>query len=205
MLASYRAALHALGHPVTPREEAKFVIGPPMLEAWAALLAPLGDDRVVEAVRLYRAHYAAEGRRLNTVFAGIPEALDRLHAAGLRLLVATAKPGDVGQVIARQLGLMRWMTAVYGSVPGGALDRKSDLFAHILRTEPLDPAQTTVVGDWRYDMSGARANGLRALGAGWGYDTAEALLAAGAEAIIGSPDELADAVLGRLRDVPPSA
>lgn len=203
-MASFRAALADLGHPVTAREEARFVIGPPMAEVWANLLRPSGDNRVAEAVRIYRAHYAARGRHLNTVFPGIPDALGTLQAAAVRLLVATAKPRDIGAVIVGELGLGAWATATYGSVPGGALDRKEDLFAHILHTEQLDPARTVVVGDWRYDMAAARAHHLGALGAAWGYDSIDALLAAGAERIVPSPAHLADAVLTRLRPAPPA-
>ena len=200
VLASYRAALTALGHKVTPREEAAFAIGPPMMEAWARLLAPLGDTRVTEGVRLYRAHYATEGRHLNALFDGIPEALDQL--AGVRLVIATAKPREVGAAIAISLGLMRWTDTVYGSVPDGTLDRKEALFEHILAHENLDPARTLIVGDWRYDMSAARTLGLRRFGAGWGYDTVDALTAAGAETVIPSPADLAPAVLRWRRALP---
>ena len=179
-----------------------------MSEVWAALLRPLegtpGDDRVTEAVQAYRAHYARTGRRMNTVFPGIPGALSALRDAGVRLLVATAKPGDIGALIVRELGLGEWVSATYGSVPGGALDQKADLFAHILRVEGLDPGHTVVAGDWRYDMAGARANGLAGLGAGWGYDTPEALLASGAEAVIPAPGALPAAVAALLRRARPS-
>ena len=170
-----------------------------MAEVWAALLGPLGDDRVAEAVRIYRAHYAQTGRRMNAVFPGIPDALAALRTAGVRLVVATAKPGDIGAAIVGELGIGAWAAATYGSVPGGALDRKQQLFAHVVRCEGLHPGRTAVVGDWRYDMEGARANGLGALGAGWGYDTADALLAAGAEEVVPAPAALPAAVLRRLR------
>lgn len=188
---------------MTAREEAGFVIGPPMTEVWANLLRPLGDDRVGEAVAVYRAHYAATGRHMNTVFPGIPDALDALRQAGVRLVVATAKPGDIGAVIVRALGLDRWAAATYGSVPGGALDRKEALFAHVVATERLDPGGCVVVGDWRYDMAAARANGLRALGVLWGYDTADALRAAGAEALVPAPPALPGALLSLRRTARP--
>ena len=180
------------------------MIGPPMAEVWATLLRPLGDARVADAVRIYRTHYAATGRRMNTVFSGIPAALAELREAGLRLVVATAKPANIGAVIVRELGLDAWAHPTYGSVPGGALDRKEQLFAHILRAETLDPARTVAVGDWRYDMSAARANRLPALGAAWGYDTPDELLRAGAEAIIPAPSALPVAVTTRLRRARPS-
>ena len=195
VLWSFRAALAELGHPLTAREEAGFVIGPPMMEVWANLLAPLHDPRVADAVRIYRAHYAATGRHMNTVYPGVPDALDRLAAAGLDLLVATAKPATVGVTIVGELGLDRWARKTFGSVPGGSLDRKHDLFAHILRAERLPPATTAAVGDYRYDMQAARSNQLRAVGALWGYDTEEALVAAGAHTVVASPAGLPAAIL----------
>lgn len=53
-----------------------------------------------------------------------------------------------------------------------------------------------MVGDRRYDISGAHANGVRALGVLWGYGSREELEAAGADALVADPQDLADAALG---------
>ena len=48
-----------------------------------------------------------------------------------------------------------------------------------------------MVGDRSHDMVGARANGLRAIGVLWGYGSREELTAAGADALLDEPKELA--------------
>ena len=58
------------------------------------------------------------------------------------------------------------------------------------------PETAVMVGDTTYDMEMARAAGVRALGVGWGYHTPADLLAAGAERVIASYDELIPALDG---------
>ena len=48
----------------------------------------------------------------------------------------------------------------------------------------IDPADTIVIGDSVYDMMMAKSAGARALGVSWGYGEADALSAAGADAVV---------------------
>lgn len=48
----------------------------------------------------------------------------------------------------------------------------------------IDPSDTIVIGDSVYDMMMAKSAGARALGVSWGYGEADALAAAGADAIV---------------------
>ena len=52
------------------------------------------------------------------------------------------------------------------------------------------PAQTVMIGDTSYDMAMAVAAGARAIGVDWGYHSRAALLAAGAETVVGTSAEL---------------
>ncbi|MDQ6434897.1 HAD-IA family hydrolase [Mesorhizobium sp. LHD-90] len=54
----------------------------------------------------------------------------------------------------------------------------------------VDPASTFVVGDAIYDMQMARSAGARAIGVGWGYHDARALMLSGAERVLQEPAEL---------------
>ena len=47
-----------------------------------------------------------------------------------------------------------------------------------------------MVGDRRYDIAGAHANGLRGIGVLWGYGDREELTAAGADLLAASPADL---------------
>jgi phosphoglycolate phosphatase len=48
-----------------------------------------------------------------------------------------------------------------------------------------------MVGDRSHDMIGARANGVRGIGVLWGYGSREELEAAGADALLQKPEDLA--------------
>jgi phosphoglycolate phosphatase len=48
----------------------------------------------------------------------------------------------------------------------------------------IDPADTVVIGDSIYDILMAKSAGARAVGVSWGYGEADALRAAGADAIV---------------------
>ena len=62
----------------------------------------------------------------------------------------------------------------------------------------LDPAACVMVGDRRYDISGANANRVRALGVLWGYGSRDELETAGADDLVGDPQDLAAAALALL-------
>ncbi|BBK39915.1 phosphoglycolate phosphatase [Allostella sp. ATCC 35155] len=194
IVACYHAALRSLGHEPDPAIDLTFVIGPPPEEIMPQVLARYGDDRSLEAVALYREHYAQGGLFQNSVYDGIPEALAALAEAGCVLYVATAKRTVFARRILDHFGLSPAFRRIYGSEPGGALDRKGDLIAHILANEPIAPEGTIMVGDRHHDISGARQNGLPAIGVAWGYGGPEELERAGADRIAGSPADLAAAV-----------
>ena len=188
--ASGRAALAALGHPLDPGLDIAAMIGPPIEEMMQLMLARYGDDRVAEGVAAYRADYGARGLLASAPYPGIPEALDALRAAGARLMLATSKRRVFAERILDHTGLAPRFAAVHGSEPGGALDHKPELIAHILARHDLDPAACVMVGDRRYDISGAHANRVRALGVLWGYGSRDELRAAGAAALAEHRDGL---------------
>ena len=56
------------------------------------------------------------------------------------------------------------------------------------------PEATLMIGDTTYDIEMGRSAGVRALGVTWGYHAPERLVAAGAHALVQSPDVLLGAV-----------
>jgi phosphoglycolate phosphatase len=199
--ASCRAALAALGHVPDPALDVAAMIGPPIEDIMQVLLAPYGDDRIAQGVAAYRADYGARGLFGSQPYPGVEVALNALRDAGAQLILATSKRREFAQRILGHIGSEPLFTAVHGSEPGGALDQKPELIAHIIQRHGLDPARCVMVGDRRYDISGAHANGVRALGVLWGYGSREELEAAGADALVADPQELAAAAIaaaGRL-------
>ena len=90
IVASARVAYAALGLPAPDEATLRSFVGPPLVGSFRA--HGVSDERIAEAVSAYRAEFAARGMWDNSVFEGIPDALARLRAAGVTLLVATSKP-----------------------------------------------------------------------------------------------------------------
>jgi phosphoglycolate phosphatase len=195
ILASFRAALRALGHVAEPSLDLSAVIGPPIEDVMRLLLQPYGDDRVVEAVAAYRADYGQNGLYDCLPYSGIAEALAQIRRSDARLYLATSKRRKFALRILEHLNLSLLFDGIYGSEDGGALDHKPELISHIIERHALAPSRCVMVGDRRYDVIGARANKMRALGVLWGYGTRDELEAAGADDLVAEPAHLPAAAL----------
>jgi phosphoglycolate phosphatase len=195
ILASCRAALRALGHEPDETLDIRRVIGPPLEDSMQILLQPYGDDRVDEAVAAYRQHYGEIGLLGSEPYPGIGKSLEEMKRAGLRLYLATSKREIFASRILDHLKLASCFDGIHGSVPGGALDHKPELLAHVLSRHGLSPSHSVMIGDRRYDILGAQAVGMRGLGVLWGYGTRDELETAGADQLVESPADLIRAVL----------
>lgn len=171
------------------------IIGPPMDDVMRFLLAPYGDDRVVEAVAAYRIDYGENGLFKSVAYPGIAKQLEEMMQTGAQLYLATSKRTIFAKRILEHLNLASFFNGVYGSEPGGALDHKPELLSHILSHHALTRNSCVMVGDRRYDISGAHANRMRALGVLWGYGSREELEAAGADELVAEPGLLSEVAL----------
>lgn len=195
MLASCHAALRALGHEPDHALDIRRIIGPPLEDVMQILLQSYGDDRVGEAVAAYRQHYGESGYLGSVPYPGIGKSLEEMKRAGLKIHLATSKRANFASRILDHLKFATYFDGIHGSVPGGRLDHKPELLAHILSKHSLSPAHSLMVGDRRHDISGAHTVGMRGLGVLWGYGTREELETAGADRTVDSPADLARTVL----------
>jgi len=161
ILASSLAALRALGHEPDETLDIKRAIGPPLEDMMRVLLQQYGDDRVGEAVAAYRQHYGESGFLGSEPYPGIGRSLKEMQQAGLRIYLATSKREIFASRILHHLGFATYFDGIHGSVPGGGLDHKPELLAHILSQHKVLPSHSLMVGDRRYDISGAHAVGMR--------------------------------------------
>jgi len=197
ILASCLAALRALGHEPDETLDTRIrrSIGPPLEDLMHILLQSYGDDRVDEAVAAYRQHYGESGFLGSVPYPGIGECLEEMKRAGLPIYLATSKRAIFANRILDHLKFASYFDGIHGSVPSGELDHKPELLAHILSQHGLSPSHSLMVGDRRYDISGAHAVGMRGLGVLWGYGSRDELETAGADQLVDSPADLAGTVL----------
>jgi phosphoglycolate phosphatase len=191
-LRSTRYALQRLNeetddaHPVPEESALDFMIGPPLRETFAGLVGP---DRVEALLGFYRERYTTIGLLENAVYDGVPEALETLRAAGYRLFVATSKNEVDARRILAHFGLAKFFAEIYGAQNDGGRAIKSDLLTFLLARERIKTSRANVamIGDRKYDVLGAKAVGILAMGALWGYGTREELGHAGADRLIETP------------------
>jgi len=195
IVASCLAALCALGHKPDEALDVKRLIGPPLEDVMTVLLQSYGDDRVGEAVVAYRRHYGESGLLGSEPYPGIVNALREIRQAGLRLYLATSKREAFARRILQHLELATYFDGVYGSVPGGKLDHKPELLAHILSEENIAASRSLMVGDRQHDIIGAHAVKMRSLGVLWGYGSRDELEMVGVDQLVESTSDLAHVVL----------
>jgi phosphoglycolate phosphatase len=161
-------------------------------ESFAKLV---GADRAPTLLSLFRERYSTIGLFENSLYDGVVEALDRLTALDYRLFVATTKVEPDARRILDHFDLTRYFKQIYGAEMDGRRSAKSELLTYLLGRERISETRRVVmIGDRRYDALGARAVGIRAIGALWGYGDAEELAAAGADPLITAPRQIPEAV-----------
>jgi phosphoglycolate phosphatase len=193
ILASIEYALAKMDVAIPPRASLRSWIGPPLRATFPSVV---GDDpqRVEQAVALYRERFADIGWREHVVYAGIAEVIETLAESGMTLAVVTSKPDIYAGRIVASLPFGARFANVYAVSAQSAHSEKADLIERALADFRVAPTQAAMIGDRHFDIAGARANGVRAVGVTWGFGTHAELLEAGADAIVQSPAQL-DAAL----------
>lgn len=193
IVASIGYALAKLGAAIPPREVLRTWIGPPLR---ATFPLALGDDHeaVERAVAFYRERFSDVGWREHVVYPGIGEAVGALVATEATLAVVTSKPDLYAGRIVESLPFGHRFARVYSVHAGSRHSEKAEMIAQALADFAVAADAAVMVGDRHFDIEGARANGVRAVGAGWGFGSVDELERAGAHAIAHVPHELAAAI-----------
>ena len=109
--------------------------------------------------------------------------LTMLREAGVHVGLATSKPLWLARDILSYFALENDFDRVVGEEDGAAKLGKAEL---IRRALPDRYRRAAMVGDRKFDMAGALANGIEGIGAGYGCGTEEELIVAGASVV--APD-----------------
>lgn len=179
-------AMERLGQAPPADDDMRRFIGPPLLQTFCELLGP---EQAPRALEYYRERFSDTGWLENAVYPGIHETLAAMNAAGHCCFVATSKPRVFARRIIEHFELAPYFTEVYGSELDGARTDKTELLRFAARHRDV-ARESVMIGDRRHDIVGAVNNGFRAIGATWGFGTADELLGAGADCLAASPEQL---------------
>ncbi len=182
-------ALGKLGVTAPPRPQLRDWIGPPLRATFPRVLD--GDAaRVEQAVAHYRERFDSVGWREHTVYPGIEAVVARLAARGMRLAVVTTKAAPYAARIVENLPFGAHFERTYCPPAGSARSEKAAMIAQALADFAVAADAAVMIGDRRFDIEGAKANDVRAIGVRWGFGSSEELQAAGADAIADVPAQL---------------
>lgn len=128
------------------------------------------DDavEVEELLRVYRAYNKTIHDDMISVFPGIPELLDSLGRAGVRLGVVTSKRHDVCQHGLEICGIADRFEFVIGSDDCSEHKPQPGPVLYGCELLGIDPSETVYVGDSPYDILAGRSAGAQTLGVTWG-------------------------------------
>lgn len=170
-------------------------IGPPLKDSFMEFYG-FGEEDSQKAITYYRERFREKGMFENKVYDGIVELLSKLQKAGKQLIIATSKPEEFTLTILKYFDLLQYFDFVAGATMDGSRSEKEEIIHYALehcQIENLD--KTVMVGDRKFDILGAKANGIDSIGVLFGYGSLEELEMAGATYIADSPEMVEELVL----------
>lgn len=190
-------ALATVGLPVPDASVLRSCVGPPWTDGFPPAVG-VPAERTWDVIHAYRKTYDDAAASLAVPFVGITDVLDRLASAGIPMAVATSKPQHLADSIITEGILGRWMEVVVGADPDAGRHSKADSVGGVLLhlEEVAARPGLVMVGDRLHDVHGAAAHGLPTIGVSWGSAEPGELEEAGAAAVVSTPAELADLLVG---------
>ena len=134
----------------------------------------------------YQHHYLAINGQYAQVYPGVPEGLQALRSAGLRLACLTNKPTAFALPLLRAKGLDGFFDQVFG---GDAFERKKPDPLPLVKTCAAlgsAPVRTLMVGDSSNDAQAARAAGCPVVLVTYGYNHGQPATDVDADGWVGS-------------------
>jgi phosphoglycolate phosphatase len=163
---SIQAACRDIGEPVPDAATARYVIGLGLADMLRHIAPGLAPGRHRDLTARYRQHFLA-GDASIPLFAGVPEMLDDLDAAGCLLGVATGKSrGGLDRAFAQQ-GIGHRFVATRCADEGFPKPHP-DMLLNLMQRVGADPRETLMVGDTTHDVELARNAGVAAVAVTYG-------------------------------------
>ena len=140
--------------------------------------------------RDYNAAYDADPYYLTEIYPGISELLDKLNRRGIKIAVLSNKP-DFATRAAVSHFFGDSFSFVAGAREGVRLKPEPDALLSILHYLEVTQSETVYIGDSETDVLTAKnAEVARSIIVTYGFRTRDQLMAAGAEILVDSPEQI---------------
>ena len=183
------------GVAVPPREDILSAVGLP-IEVAMRRNAPEADDTQIDKIlALYQtAHIrlSQQSDRGQVLFDGMKEIIEMLGAEPYTQLGIVTMKSRRGLNRVVDAYAIREYFASLKSADDGPGKPAPDLLLDAMAECDVTAAQTVMIGDTSFDMIMAKAANAYAIGVGWGYQSVEEVLEAGADALVDQPAQLVE-------------
>ncbi len=166
-------------------------IGPSLYDAFRDFYFFEGKE-LYTVVELYREYFSEFGMYQNKLYPGMRGLLDNLYDANKKLILATSKPAVFAREIVDYFELQKYFGEIFGSNLDGTKVSKAELIELALQRSNDNPV---MIGDRKYDIIGAKENGISSIGVLYGYGSKEELSACEPDYLVESVDELKNVLL----------
>lgn len=192
LLSSLRHMHDAVGWPQPAEEELLRWLGPPLV----TVLSEAGrtSDEVALALSAFRSRMADGGLVDSTLYPGVDRLVADLDEAGRPLAVATHKIQRDAETVVAHYAMLHRFRGVHGRIDGEAGHSKASVIVRAMASLGLPAGEVVMVGDRVNDIASARELGVRSIGVSYGYGGRDELVAAGADRIVDSVEELREAL-----------
>lgn len=156
------------------------------------------EDRIGDVLARLREVYGARWDLKTRPYTHMSEALQELLTLGFRLAVLSNKPHPLTVAMVERLFPPDTFAAVIGAEAGFPKKPDPGAALALARRMSVPPAACAYVGDTATDMRTARAAGMYAIGALWGFRDAGELSSSGAQSLAEQPVDVVGILSGPL-------
>ena len=195
ILAAMARAFQGVGMAVPPREAVLGLVGL-SLQVLVERLVPKADavtqSRIIEGYKQGFADLRAEGEaNMSPLYPGARETLEHLAARDDILIgVATGKSRR-GMAHMMEMHRLAGMFQTVQTADDHPSKPSPEMVLACLRETGVETSDAAILGDTSFDMEMGRNAGIHTIGVNWGYHAPDALIKAGADAVLTSFTDLA--------------
>lgn len=146
-------------------QDLNYFVGPPLRECFR--LSDVDEDRIEEAVNIYREIYNKTGIFNQKLFPGIRDLLIRLKQEGFHNYICTSKGEKLAKKVINNLNLDDLFIKVCGTIEEKSIP-KSVTIERILKNIN-SPYKAIMVGDTYMDIEAANTNNIKSIYVKYGY------------------------------------
>jgi 2-phosphoglycolate phosphatase len=155
---AFRHTYENMGLAPLSAEEVRRVLGHGVASTFQDLL---GEERVPEAMKLFRQEYEEVMRPHTQLLPGAREVIETLHGRGIQVAIATNKLGYFARELSEYYGLDKLIAVIVGD--GDVSQNKPDpeMLLHAIEKMRLKKEEVIFVGDSPIDIQTGKNAGVR--------------------------------------------